>query len=397
MSHKKQILILTASVGNGHQSASRATLEAIKEIKNSKVSVEVLDFNSFCSPVLDAVIQKNYKYTSNYMPQIQKFIYEVTNKESRVKFLNLLLEKTFFREIEKLIQVKKPNIIISTFPLWDYAIRKISKKIISNSSFFTIITDAISVHRSWILADTDFFFVSNADTKETLLNMGIKEDKIKDFGFPVHADFARNFSRDSFLKSINLNPNRFTVLFQANFISRGAFNYISSLREDLPNLNFIVLTGKNKKLLKKFPPEKNLVTLGWREDMARIMKSADMMITKAGGASIMEGIAAELPLLITRVIPGQEEGNLVLVRKNNLGLASFNLDLTRQIIKRWSKKKEDFQEIKRNLKSFARPKAAYKIAKFVLSQAASTSPPSPQNDHQSRQKASLLSYKCRVP
>ena len=364
----KNILILTASIGHGHRSAARATFKAIEKIGDKRINVEILDFISFCSPILDTIMQKNYNYASTYAPQVQKFIYEITNKKSRVKILNLLLEKAFSRNIEELVKEKKPEIIISTFPLWDYAIEKISKKIRKDSYFFSIITDAISVHKSWILADTDFFFVSNEDTQNSLIGMGVKKEKIKNFGFPVDMKFREKVSRENVLQGFGLNPKNFTVVFYGNFVSQGAFSYIKNIQKHLPNLNFVILTGRDKNLLEKLnnSKAKNLIAFGWRDDIPEIIKSADVVVTKAGGASVMESIAAETPLLLTRVIPGQEEGNLILVQKNNLGLASFDQDLTKYVLERWSQRGEDFLEIKKNLKRFSRPKAAEKIAEFVI-------------------------------
>ena len=47
--------------------------------------------------------------------------------------------------------------------------------------------------------------------------------------------------------------------------------------------------------------------------MAEWMRASDLMVTKAGPATITEALCAGVPLLLTSHIPGQERGNVDLV------------------------------------------------------------------------------------
>jgi processive 1,2-diacylglycerol beta-glucosyltransferase len=44
-----------------------------------------------------------------------------------------------------------------------------------------------------------------------------------------------------------------------------------------------------------------------------------VVISKAGGATTQEAIAARCPMLVNQIIPGQEEGNYELLRRHNVG------------------------------------------------------------------------------
>jgi len=44
-----------------------------------------------------------------------------------------------------------------------------------------------------------------------------------------------------------------------------------------------------------------------------------VVISKAGGATTQEAIAARCPMLVNQVVPGQEEGNYELLRRRGAG------------------------------------------------------------------------------
>jgi processive 1,2-diacylglycerol beta-glucosyltransferase len=49
------------------------------------------------------------------------------------------------------------------------------------------------------------------------------------------------------------------------------------------------------------------------------MAASDVVLTKAGGATVHECLAAGVPAVVNYVIPGQEEGNLELLERLGCG------------------------------------------------------------------------------
>ena len=78
-------------------------------------------------------------------------------------------------------------------------------------------------------------------------------------------------------------------------------------------LQLVTVCGNNKKLKKKI--DKNdwkhpLVNFGFVSNVDKLMDAADYIITKPGGLTVSEALTKELPMLISKPIPGQEERNL---------------------------------------------------------------------------------------
>jgi UDP-N-acetylglucosamine:LPS N-acetylglucosamine transferase len=53
-----------------------------------------------------------------------------------------------------------------------------------------------------------------------------------------------------------------------------------------------------------------LRALGYVEDVAGLMRDADLLVTKAGGLTLAEAFCCGLPVVVHDVVPGQEAGNL---------------------------------------------------------------------------------------
>lgn len=97
--------------------------------------------------------------------------------------------------------------------------------------------------------------------------------------------------------------------------------------------------------------------------MPEYIRSADLVITKAGGSTVMECIGVKKPTIINKIIPGQEEGNAQFVTKHKLGVVAIESDAivlaAKSILNRPEKYNARFSD-------FAKPDASLKIAEFLL-------------------------------
>ena len=59
--------------------------------------------------------------------------------------------------------------------------------------------------------------------------------------------------------------------------------------------------------------------LGWTDQIPRLLLTHHAVVSKAGGATTQEAIAARCPMIVSQVVPGQEEGNYELLRRHAAG------------------------------------------------------------------------------
>jgi len=367
---KKNILILYAKMGKGHYSASMATKEAIIKQYKDKYNVEVIDFFGLFNFGFSKSTAKAYDGTVKHMPNFYKAFFEWTDEAWKVKFINTINYLSLSTAFKKLLKEHNPDIIISTFPIWDYAVAKMWKKKHPGAKFINIITDSISIHKAWLIADADYRIVPNEDTAKVLKERGVAPEKIKILGFPVSLTFSKKIDRTNVLKFLGLNPKLFTVLMFANIgNNRRNQRLLESVVFGKRDYNVIVVTGRNDTLMPKIEHmkyEKNVAILGWTTNVPELLLSSDIIVTKAGGATVMECIAAKKPMIITQVIPGQEEGNAELIEHHGLGilLEQGKKGIT-NLPEHISQIRKDYQKYKTALKKQSKPEAALQIAKLI--------------------------------
>jgi len=365
--HQKKVLILYSQIGQGHISAAKAVYEAIRHLYGYDIDVETIDFMDFMSSGLTRVTQKTYDGSTKFAPVLVKLFFESTDKRWPIKLLNQLNYPFALNKLKKFFDEKKPDVIVSTFPLWDCMTAEIWKKNYKNAKFISIITDSITIHNGWVIADSDYHIVANEDTARSLRELDVNEKKIKILGFPVRIDFLQSFDRKQFLSNHGLNPDLFTVLFlPAAQNPRRNIKIIKELTRQVQDFNLIVITGRDPKIrpkMEKLTAGKNIKIIGWTDSMPLFIKAADVVVTKAGGATVMECIAAERPMVITSMIPGQEQGNAELIRRYDLGIIapSANMGISESI----DYVRKNYGTFIKNLKKVSNPQAALKIAEFI--------------------------------
>ena len=105
--------------------------------------------------------------------------------------------------------------------------------------------------------------------------------------------------------------------------------------------------------------------------MPALMASHHIFIGKAGGATVQEAIAAQIPFLVSHVVPGQEEGNIALIEQTGIGaLAVGNPQRIRDmILGAMANDANLWNAWRANLAALKKPPASRAIARFLLARA----------------------------
>ncbi len=364
---QKKVLILSAELGQGHMSAAKAICEGIQHNYGYDYSVEIVDFQQILNSYINTFTKSTYESWVKFTPSLYKLLYQSTNtKVPIIKLLNQFNYPFVLNKLTKFFKEKNPDIVISTFPIWSYLASEIWKKTCKKSTFISIVTDSITIHKSWVLADTDYHVVANNDTADSLHKLGAPYSKIKVLGFPVRLDFLKEIDKQDFLKEAGLNPKKFTILFlPTSQQQRKNIKIIKSLAEN-SKYNIIIITGRDSKLLpklEKYAAKNNVKVYGWTDKMPQFMQSSDLVISKAGGATVMECIAAGKPIIVTSIIPGQETGNAELIKRYHLGILADtpNSDIPESV----EFIKKNYKTYLKNISKQSKPAAALNVADFL--------------------------------
>jgi processive 1,2-diacylglycerol beta-glucosyltransferase len=365
MPEKPRLLIVTAAFGEGHNSAARNLALALGSMG---AETRVADPCVLSAPNSTALLQWGYRLVTTHFPKIWEQIYRGTDKCDFSR-PNLPLMRRPESYLEGLVGEFKPTAVISTYPIYPYFLHRNFQETGNKLPVFTVVTDSIEINASWLRAPTDHFLVTDQATLETMRCWGIPEEKLVSTGFPVNPAFSA-------LTPVPADDpcKPFRVLYFATAKKPFIRRHGRALLDASPDVHLTIVMGKNFRLLQSrarelkaaYPGRVKL--LGWTRKVPQLLNKHHLVIGKAGGATVHEAIAAQCPMLIHHLVPGQEEGNLQLLQQLGAGdLAENPKDLTEAVSNILSDNAAKWRRMKIALANHDCNDGAITAAKFILS------------------------------
>ncbi len=374
----KKVLILTASFGEGHNTAARNIREAL-DLLDEDAAVEVLDLFAMSYGRLNSLVQKMHLQIVQRTPKLWAGVYRLLDSAPSLDGKLGIMSK-LKGALQDIVDEYGPDIIVSTYPVYGHIIQEVYQDHAERPfRLITVVTDSISVNSFWYRAPSDLFCVANEATAEVLRQGGVGESNLRVTGFPVSPQFMEEGIPELEVPSERVPAK---VLYIINSGKRKAGALIDRLME-VPNLELTITTGKDPDLKAKVldwtaGAGERIKVLGWTNQMPQLMRSHHFAIGKAGGAMVQECIAARCPLLVNQIIPGQEEGNAELIAGEGLGAVA---DDAKEVVRALEQARADDARVwrtwRQNLAAASRPDAAFRIAQLILETAENSnqSPP----------------------
>ena len=358
----KKILILTAGFGEGHNSAARGIRDGLAQISPDS-AVECRDLFAEAFGPINELVRRMYLFGINRAPHIWSDIYSWIDHYP--DFHHGL--RWFSRARTRLAQIverDRPDVIVSVFMPYAHFLDELYGPVNgSDPRRIVCITDSITINSIWYRCSSDYFLLANEQTADVVANAGVDRALLLVFGFPVSPRFAALPDRP---------PGPPWRILQMINAGQTPASDLTRLLAKIPNTELTVTVGRDEKLqraveLIRDASTQKFTVIGWTTELPQLLGSHHVLVSKAGGATVQEAIAARCPMIINQIVPGQEEGNAELITQTNSGAVAFTNDkvmatLTRvfadggSLLREWSA----------NISKISRPAASLEIAKFLL-------------------------------
>ena len=325
--------------------------------KTPGASIYIVDFMDQESS-LGHIIKETYLNMIDYIPNAYDLLYRYSQEPrygSNVKSLLALIMK---KRMRKLCQKYQPDLLVFTHPFPCCAAAYLKAKGQLSIPLAAVITD-FSFHQMWLHPVVDFYFVANTETREALLHNGINASRIYVTGIPIAAKFAES-SAPTVAKTSNIS----TILVMGGGFGLGALEEaVSNLLLAEQQIKIVVLTGNNNSLLKKTMFMQNdthhqLAAIGYTERVHEIMAAATLLITKPGGLTCSEALAMELPMLLLKPLPGQEEDNAAYLAQQGVAIKINDLSVLASITDSLLAEQEILKLMRQRAQGIGRGRAA---------------------------------------
>ena len=372
----KKILIFYGAYGGGHLAAASAIKNYID--KNfTDCTTMMVDCVEYINKYLNKVSTAAYKEMAKKAPWVWKKVYNNSDHGALAKVSNAS-NKLMAKKLNNILQEFKPDLVISTHPFSNQMCTNLKKNKKINCKIATVLTD-MAIHSQWITDPEyiDYFFVSNDEMKNAMIDKNIPEFKIFVTGIPLSERFKQTYNKSEIFNEFKLNPDKKTILFFAGGefgLGRKRTSLVfRALIRLFKDCQVIAISGKNKKMYQKmnalvelYKATDRIRVLDFTNKVPEIMNISSLVITKPGGLTTTESLVSNLPIVIINPIPGQEEENAEYLEKNGLAIWIKKDDNIARVLKNLYRHPEVLQKMKENIKKYAKPDSTKDICEILI-------------------------------
>ncbi len=321
----RAILLLTADTGGGH----RAAAEALRQALNRRYAGQLVAVT--CDPLTGADanrivrwICRRYGPLVRLAPWLWSFLFHATNTAVTVGIVRRLLARFASAPIAAALVRHRPSAIVALHPLLTTPAVAALGRGSTHPALVTVVTDLGTVHRSWWHPAVEHVVTPTDDLSRRGRGLAAPERERYDvLGIPVREQFlggpARPDARAALRASLGLDPDRFVVLVAAGAEGgRGVKEWTRAIVSGGADVDVVAVCGRDERLrrgLERLAARgcRRVIVTGFVENMADWLRSADLLVTKAGPGTIAEATSCGVPMLLAGHLPGQERGNTEIV------------------------------------------------------------------------------------
>ncbi|MDR0914508.1 MAG: galactosyldiacylglycerol synthase [Oscillospiraceae bacterium] len=419
-----RILILTAATGGGHKRTGAALKEAI-QANNPTAYVNVMDALEACGERFNKTVTGGYHYMATKVPKIYGQAYKMADNETPLNSFMDKINSQMSIKLLPAIVAQMPDVIVSCHPFVTKMLGTLKGKGYIIQPVISIITDFaghrayIDEHiDKYVVANDDMI-------AEMVVKYKVPQQKVFSLGIPIFPEFYEKPDKNKVLAQLGFSPELPTLLIMAgSFGVTDILAIYENLCECETEFQIIVITGKNQKLYNAFEkllnreikefdiaPEdeaeskkqsnkvaeqikgtfkdttdkikesfkdgiselpfvhytrttnksKPTKLLYFINNVQDYMHCADLIVTKPGGLTVSESLAAALPMAIFRAIPGQESDNADYLVRHGMAVILSKGHSGARMIESLLSSPEQLEQMRRNCQTFFKQQSAKNV------------------------------------
>lgn len=323
----KNVLILSCSTGQGHNSCAQAVKEYFVK---QDMNCEVQDALSYISTGFSKFMSWGHSFMYRHIPGLFRWGYGYSKKHPGIFKPNSGICKILVAGAEHMyqyIEEKQFDTVICTHVFAAIILTHIQKMYPLSVKTAMIITD-YTCYPGTDAIDVQQYFIPSEYLTEEFVRNGIPRDRIVPTGIPVGSSFFEETGKADAKRLLNINAKNRHLLIMCGSMGCGPIaKMVEEIAENLPeNTEISVICGINrnlkKKLERKYRESKEIHIIGYTKQMPLYMDSADLCLMKPGGLSVTEAAVKNLPMAFINAVAGCEQYNIDFFVNKGAAIAS---------------------------------------------------------------------------
>ena len=364
---KPHILFLFSDAGGGHRAASEAIIEALHLEFGDAVVTEMVDFLQDYAPPPYNRLPHIYPDLVR-VPELWGVGFYISDGRRQARIMTSTLWPIVRRAARRLVREHPSDMLVSVHPLANSFLLKALGK--NRPPFITVVTDMVSTHALWFDQRADLILVPTEMARQRAIEYTMLPEKVRVVGQPVaESCSAPPGDKITLRDGLNWPQDKIIVLLVGGGEGMGPLAETArAIDESGLDVGLVIVTGRNTRLKAELEVqtwENPTFIYGFIHNMPCFMRAADVLVSKAGPATIAEALNAALPIILYAKLPGQEDGNVSFVEHVGAGVwAPEPLQVVRTLT-RWICRPVERHKVVENCRRAARPEAARVIARIL--------------------------------
>jgi UDP-N-acetylglucosamine:LPS N-acetylglucosamine transferase len=320
---RPRIVFATIAAGGGHVATARAMAQA----------VETLAPGEFDLPVSDLMLDLGFAaWDARHKAQWRWMLAHPWSARVSQRMIDALPTATRWalrraldavaRAAAQRFRADPPALIVANHGFLAFALTRSRRRYGLDSRVWVLTTEPVDASALWAETDVERFMVPSRHVHDDLVRMGVGPDRIHVVGYPVGQAFLHPPPKPEARVRLGLG-DRFTCLvaWGGEGVGGRPVAIVDALRAMPGSPQVVVVAGRNAALAAtlRARSDERLFVHEFVDDMATHLAACDVVVGKAGGASVMEAIAVGRPTLVPAYAGLNEARTLRFLETNGLG------------------------------------------------------------------------------
>ncbi|WP_069173868.1 MGDG synthase family glycosyltransferase [Streptomyces griseus] len=307
-----RFLVLSASMGAGHDAVASELIRRLRAAGDSALLIDVLDL---LPPGVGPGLRGFYRNAVRHAPALYAGLYAAffrTGGGPRPGSTPLaaLAEKRLLG----LVEGERPDAVVPVFHLAAQLTGRLRGRGALGVPSGVLVTD-FAVHRQWLHPGNDLYLCLTRRTADEVHRMvglpSVACGPLVPECFLGPAPGAGRWSR-------RLGDDVPTVLISAGAWGAGTHFSRTARLVAAAGYRAVVLCGRNEALRRSLSRTPGVLATGWVQDMPGLMAASRVLVDNAAGQTALEALAAGLPVVGYRPIPGHGVQGVRLMAEHGL-------------------------------------------------------------------------------
>jgi processive 1,2-diacylglycerol beta-glucosyltransferase len=322
-SQPRRLLLVTASIGAGHNSVTRALRQELEG--HPDLQLDTLDVMDHMPRWFRAYYAGGFFLGMSHLPRAFGLGYRLTNRpqapdRNLLEQLRLRWESWAGRRLLGEVLRRQPELVVHMHFLSPPILQRAIRQGRLQTRQAIVATD-VELHRLWYCQDIEHWFVPQGHTARRLEAWGVERQRITVSGIPIHRKWDQPLDRAAILRDWNLPDGRPIVLLAggADYTVGPIVRIARRLAKRQPRAYVVVLSGRNKKLQAQLAGLKEalaaILPIPFTDRVNELVQVASLMVTKPGGVTTAECLAKGTPMVLSNPVSGHEGGNAAFLER----------------------------------------------------------------------------------